>query len=100
MILCTESTVYLEAYREEWETKLPNDTAELIAKGRFERHRDKQKETFFTRVCLHTREQLEHFAGRLDYVIYGGAPETIMISENNVTSSGSLIKRHLTVYLT
>ena len=45
---------------------------------RFERHRDKQKETFFTRVCLHTREQLEPFAGQLDYVVYGGAPETIM----------------------
>jgi transposase len=32
-ILCTGSTVYLETYREEWETKLPNDTARLIAKG-------------------------------------------------------------------
>jgi transposase len=32
-ILCTGSTVYLEAYREEWETKLPNGTARLIAKG-------------------------------------------------------------------
>lgn len=45
---------------------------------RFERHRDKQMETFFTRVCEHAREQLEPYAGQLDYIFYGGAPETIM----------------------
>ena len=44
---------------------------------RFERHRDKQMETFFTRVCEHAREQLDAYAGQLDYLLYGGAPETI-----------------------
>lgn len=45
---------------------------------RFERHREKQMETFFTRVCAHTREQLEPFSRQLDFVIYGGARETIL----------------------
>ena len=45
---------------------------------RFERHREKQMETFFTRVCIHAREQLEGYAGKLDYVIYGGTRETTM----------------------
>jgi peptide subunit release factor 1 (eRF1) len=45
---------------------------------RFERHRDKQMETFFTRVCQHAREQLEPYAEQLDHILYGGSPETIM----------------------
>jgi peptide subunit release factor 1 (eRF1) len=45
---------------------------------RFERHRYKQMETFFTRVCLHAREQLEPQSKKLDYLLYGGTRETIM----------------------
>jgi len=45
---------------------------------RFERHRDKQMETFFTRVCLHAREQLEPYERQLQYLIYGGARETLL----------------------
>ncbi|MFH1032003.1 MAG: Vms1/Ankzf1 family peptidyl-tRNA hydrolase [Chloroflexota bacterium] len=45
---------------------------------RFERHREKQVETFFTRVCQHAREQLEPYARQLDYVLYGGTRETIL----------------------
>jgi peptide subunit release factor 1 (eRF1) len=45
---------------------------------RFERHREKQMETFFTRVCGHTREQLEPYARQLEYVIYGGTKETLL----------------------
>jgi peptide subunit release factor 1 (eRF1) len=45
---------------------------------RFERHREKQMETFFTRVCGHAREQLEPFARQLDFVIYGGTRETVL----------------------
>lgn len=45
---------------------------------RFERHREKQLETFFTRVCAHAREQLEPYARRLDYLVYGGNRETIL----------------------
>ncbi len=45
---------------------------------RFERHREKQMETFFTRVCEHAREQLEPYAPRLEYLIYGGTRETLL----------------------
>ncbi len=45
---------------------------------RFERHREKQIETFFTRVCQHAREQLEPYTRKLDYVLYGGTKETIL----------------------
>jgi len=45
---------------------------------RFERHRDKQIETFFTRVCGHVRENLEPHARELDWVVYGGTKETVL----------------------
>jgi peptide subunit release factor 1 (eRF1) len=45
---------------------------------RFERHREKQAETFFTRVCTNAREQLEPFARQLEYVFYGGTRETLL----------------------
>jgi hypothetical protein len=45
---------------------------------RFERHREKQAETFFTRVCGHAREQFEPYARRLEYLIYGGTRETLL----------------------
>ena len=46
--------------------------------NRFRRHREKQMETFFTRVCQHAREQLEPYARQLNYVLYGGTRETIL----------------------
>jgi peptide chain release factor subunit 1 len=46
---------------------------------RFERHRDKQMETFFNRVAEHTREQFEPYARTMDYLIYGGAWETVQL---------------------
>ena len=45
---------------------------------RFERHRDKQIETFLNRVCQHAREQLEPYIKSLDFIAYGGARETIL----------------------
>jgi peptide subunit release factor 1 (eRF1) len=45
---------------------------------RFERHRDKQIESFFTRVCGHAREHLEPHLKQLDYVIYGGERHTLL----------------------
>ncbi|MDD5590313.1 MAG: Vms1/Ankzf1 family peptidyl-tRNA hydrolase [Dehalococcoidales bacterium] len=45
---------------------------------RFARHREKQMETFFTRVCQHTRGQLEPYAGILDYLFYGGTRKTTL----------------------
>jgi peptide subunit release factor 1 (eRF1) len=44
---------------------------------RFARHREKQIETFFTRVCGHVREQVEPYLESLDYVRYGGERITI-----------------------
>jgi hypothetical protein len=44
---------------------------------RFERHRDKQIEYFFTRVCNHAREHIEPYLGDLNYIRYGGERFTI-----------------------
>lgn len=46
---------------------------------RFERHRDKQMESFFNRVCSHVHEQFEPYIKSLDYLAYGGAWETIQL---------------------
>ena len=45
---------------------------------RFQRHREKQIESFLTRVCSHIREKLEPQARMLDYMVYGGARTTIL----------------------
>jgi hypothetical protein len=45
---------------------------------RFERHREKQIESFFTRVCTHVQERLEPYLRQLDYVIYGGQRHTLL----------------------
>jgi hypothetical protein len=44
---------------------------------RFERHREKQMEGFFTRVCAHVRSNLEPHARQLSHVIYGGERNTL-----------------------
>jgi hypothetical protein len=44
---------------------------------RFERHRDKQIELFFTRVCMHVREIVEPYLTQVDYLYYGGENFTI-----------------------
>jgi hypothetical protein len=44
---------------------------------RFERHREKQIESFFERVCLRVRERLEPYLEQLDHVYYGGERNTI-----------------------
>ena len=46
---------------------------------RFERHRDKQIESFLIRVCGHAREQLEPYVKSMDYIVYGGARTTILM---------------------
>ncbi len=45
---------------------------------RFERHRDKQIESFLIRICGHVREQLGPYVKSLDYIVYGGARTTIL----------------------
>ncbi len=44
---------------------------------RFERHREKQIEGFFTRICVHVRSNLEPHTRKLSYVIYGGERNTL-----------------------
>lgn len=44
---------------------------------RFERHREKQIESFFTRVCSHIQDKLEPYLQQLDYVYYGGEHTTV-----------------------
>lgn len=45
---------------------------------RYERHREKQMEYLFERVCSHMREHLEPHLDQLDYVIYGGERNTLL----------------------
>jgi hypothetical protein len=46
---------------------------------RFARHREKQMETFFTRVEIHAREVIEPRLKDIDYVLYGGTWDTLQI---------------------
>jgi hypothetical protein len=48
------------------------------SQARFDRHRLKQMETFFTRVCEHTQELLRPFQGQLDFIAYGGERQTLL----------------------
>jgi len=46
--------------------------------NRFARHREKQMEYFFTRIEGHAREVLGPYLGRIDYILYGGARDTLL----------------------
>ena len=59
---------------------------------RFARHREKQIETFFTRVCGHVREQVEPYLDSLDYVRYGGERITINSFRKQCRFTGKLDK--------
>ena len=48
------------------------------SQARFARHREKQIETFLDRVCGHVRVQMEPHTRSLDYLVYGGARNTII----------------------
>jgi len=45
---------------------------------RFQRHREKQIESFLNRICCHINEKLESQVRTLDYLVYGGARTTIL----------------------
>jgi len=45
---------------------------------RFERHREKQMEYFFTRIEGHAREVLAPYLGGIDYIVYGGTRDTLL----------------------
>jgi hypothetical protein len=57
---------------------------------RFERHRDKQIESFLTRVCRHSREQIEPYVKSLEYVAYGGARTTVQLLQKQCPFIGRL----------
>jgi hypothetical protein len=59
---------------------------------RFERHRDKQIESFLLRVCGHVRERLEPQIKSLDYIVYGGARTTILMLQKYCPLLGNLDK--------
>jgi hypothetical protein len=59
---------------------------------RFERHRDKQIESFLIRVCGHAREQLEPYVKSMDYMVYGGARTTILLAQKYCPLLGKLDK--------
>jgi len=46
--------------------------------NRFARHREKQMEYFFTRIEGHAREVLGPYLGTIDYIVYGGARDTLL----------------------
>lgn len=45
---------------------------------RFARHREKQMEYFFERVCGHVRERVDPCEREMDYVVYGGERHTLL----------------------
>jgi hypothetical protein len=59
---------------------------------RFERHRDKQIESFLIRVCGHAHEQLEPYVKSMDYIVYGGARTTILLLQKYCPLLGKLDK--------
>ena len=46
---------------------------------RFQRHREKQIESFLIRACSHIEEILRPEAKSIDYIVYGGARTTIVL---------------------
>jgi peptide subunit release factor 1 (eRF1) len=66
---------------------------------RFERHRYKQMETFFTRVCEHTREQLEPYSRQIEYLLYGGTKETVLDFRKQCHFTREFDKRTLDILL-
>lgn len=57
---------------------------------RFERHRDKQIEYFLTRVCQHSRKNIEPYVKSMDYLVYGGARTTIRLLHKQCPFIGKL----------
>lgn len=46
---------------------------------RFQRRRQKQVHEFLDRVCIHVLEQLEPYAQELNYIVYGGPRQTVLL---------------------
>jgi len=63
--------------------------------ARFRRHREKQAESFFGRVCGHMREHLEPYLSRIDYMVYGGEKFTLGAFQEECAFSEQLAERVL-----
>ena len=62
---------------------------------RFQRRRENQAREFLDRVCLHTREHLEPHAHRIDYVVYGGPRQTVLLLQKRCPFLQSFEERGL-----
>ena len=62
---------------------------------RFQRRRDKQVQEFLDRVCRHVRELLEQHAQQIDYVLYGGPRQTVLLLQKRCPILESLTDRSL-----
>ncbi|RJQ37642.1 MAG: hypothetical protein C4555_06030 [Dehalococcoidia bacterium] len=63
--------------------------------ARFRRHREKQAESFFSRVCGHMREHFESHLREMDYMVYGGEKFTLAAFQKECAFSGRLAQRVL-----
>ena len=62
---------------------------------RFERHREKQIEYLFERICAHAQMRLEPYIRQLDYVLYGGERNTLLSLRKQCQFLGMLEERTL-----
>lgn len=62
---------------------------------RFQRHRENQIREFLNRVCLHIREHFENYMQSIDYVVYGGPRQTILLLQKRCSFLQSLEDRVL-----
>lgn len=62
---------------------------------RFHRHRENQVREFLDRVCLHIRGHLEPRAKFIDYVVYGGPRQTVLLLQKRCPFLQSLEDRVL-----
>lgn len=44
---------------------------------RYEKHREKQIEIFFTRICKHIEDKFTPFQSDMDYIVFGGERNTV-----------------------
>lgn len=66
---------------------------------RFQRHREKQIESFLTRACGHIREVFERSPAPIDYIAYGGASTTIRLLRKQCPMLGQFDDRNLSPLL-
>jgi hypothetical protein len=64
---------------------------------RFQRRRENQVREFLDRVCLHTREHLEPYAQQIDYLVYGGPRQSVLLLQKRCPLLQSFEDRVLTL---